>query len=86
MIGRSINPFCLRFITKNKTTTNTRNMKLPNTLEGIHREGRTDSLAYSTDSGLQPQFLGGWGKKLACKACNLIPNATLKAACKARAC
>lgn len=65
-------------------------MKLPQPLEGIHRSGRIDMVR---PAGVDPAFLGGvWNwvkknwKKVGCPACDLIPNATAKAACKAVAC
>ena len=65
-------------------------MKLPQIIEGIHREGRTDSLV---SAGVEPAFLGKLWKKIkqparsaACVACNLIPNPIGQAACRAAFC
>lgn len=68
-------------------------MKLPQTIEGIQREGRTDCLVAA---GVEPAFLGGWIKKIpgvgglvkkgACAACSLIPNPIAAAICRKAAC
>ena len=71
-------------------------MKLPRNIEGICRDGRMDS--YQSE-GIEPsrwgligkigrgiKKIGGFLRKPACIACNLIPNPVGKAACKAIAC
>lgn len=69
-------------------------MKLPQAIEGIHREGRTDCLV---SAGVEPAFLGDvWNKvkeigrkvipivkPVACAACPFIPHPIAKAACMA---
>lgn len=74
-------------------------MKLPeNSYENrIYRDARRNPYRAGSHTGIEPMFLGGvWdrikkvGKGLlkpaACAACDLIPNAMAKAACKKLAC
>lgn len=70
---------------------NYKSMKLPEVIEGIHREGRADSFGYVRDAGVEPLFLGSVWKGIkkvaqkvipvACLACNASPHPIAKAAC-----
>ena len=71
-------------------------MKLPQMIEGVYREGRTDSFGYAGDSAVEPLWLKSalkktWGgikkvakvaKPFACAGCSLIPNPAAQIACR----
>ena len=69
-------------------------MKLPQDIQGIHREGRTDCLM---STGVEPLWFRNVVRRVgrvarrhlpqaACLACNAIPHPAAKLACRAIAC
>ena len=71
-------------------------MKLPQNIEGVYREGRTDSFGCVVDSGVEPLWFKSALKKtwrgikkvakvvkpFACAGCNFIPNPAAQIACR----